>query len=321
MKKQYNSCYYSKIILCLLTVIGHSARLFTKQGIIYLGDSSIIEKIFLIIYGFHMPCFFFIAGLIYYKCYHENQKYRNSYSFVKNKAKRLLVPYYVIGLIYVTPIMVLLNFTDSNMINYFIKGIIYFQNNRHLWFLLYLFIYFIVIHFVFRNTKKIAIIIPVTILCYLTYILKIPYFSSPCFYFIFFIIGYGFNLLEKNIVLKNRYIIFLFLVYCLLSIINIVYLSAFTALLGILILLQLTKKINIKNPKLLKISEFLTEYSMGIYLFHPMIIYIIGKIVYGYDINKYIIFLTLILVSFAISVLFTFIIKKLKISFIIGEEN
>lgn len=44
---------------------------------------------------FALPLFFFLSGFLYFK--YSRKKYSNYWVFVKDKAKRLLVPYIIMG--------------------------------------------------------------------------------------------------------------------------------------------------------------------------------------------------------------------------------
>ena len=61
-----------------------------------------------------------------------------------NKFKRLVIPYLFFGVLYVAPIMVLLNITNDSYFVYCIRDIIFGQDSRHLWFLTTLFLIFMV---------------------------------------------------------------------------------------------------------------------------------------------------------------------------------
>ena len=59
-----------------------------------------------------MPLFVAVLGAIYYYVKVKLNKYNDNKIFVKNKAKRLLIPYMVFGVFYAVPVVVLCNFTD-----------------------------------------------------------------------------------------------------------------------------------------------------------------------------------------------------------------
>ena len=83
-----------KGVLILLVVIGH-----TVGGGIHLMPEGMVsrtvaEYVFKFIYSFHMPAFFFVAGVTF------GLGNRKTFSvFLRRKAERLLVPYFVFGIV------------------------------------------------------------------------------------------------------------------------------------------------------------------------------------------------------------------------------
>ena len=81
---------------------------------------------------FHMPIFIFISGGVYGYLYAFKEKYRDFFSFVKNKAKRLLIPYAVFAVLFMV---------STNDWSW--KGL-YSGAYSHLWFLSMLFWCFVI---------------------------------------------------------------------------------------------------------------------------------------------------------------------------------
>ena len=127
---------FSKIIVTLIVVLGHITRMYTgKSVLIPKYNSYIFEKLTSIIYSFHMPLFMILSGAVYYFCIFDLYKYKNKSDFIKNKFKRILIPYFVFGFFYVAPIMILFNFSNLSYIEYISRGIIIPLQSRHLWLL------------------------------------------------------------------------------------------------------------------------------------------------------------------------------------------
>ena len=144
-KKSNPSAVYNivKFITVLLVVFAHSTRMYTSGGAFSpLNQSIILAKITDYIYIFHMPLFMFVSGAVYGLCIQQG-KYEKKLDFIRNKAKRLLIPYYVFGLFYVAPVMCLTGLTNQGYFSYCFTGILRSLNSRHLWFLLALFIIFL----------------------------------------------------------------------------------------------------------------------------------------------------------------------------------
>ena len=209
----------TKGIGILLVILGH-----------ILSESDFIYKI---IYAFHMPLFFIIAGYVY----NEN-KYKNSTvsDFIKKKFKSYIIPYFRMALICLIIFGVVLNFRENGINNTFynqliiyVKGIIYSKcylettpNCSPIWFLTCLFCMEIMFYFIFKyvNKKYIPIIICFIIgvvlnkinIINLPWNLDIALFALPFMYLGLIIKQY--NFLEKY---KHEYTI-LFLVIFIISV-------------------------------------------------------------------------------------------------------
>ncbi len=132
-----------KVMTAILVVAGHVAVMYTSDGAIpVLGASRALAAVTRIIYRFHMPLFFFISGCVYA---HNaaTGKYSRPLPFIKKKARRLMVPYFAVGVLVVAPVMELLGLTEQNYFVYCLDGIVLSRNSRHLWFLFALFLIFV----------------------------------------------------------------------------------------------------------------------------------------------------------------------------------
>ena len=87
-----------KVIAIILVVLAHITRMYTGEGVVNpLNESLILNYLTKFIYSFHMPLFVAVSGAIYYYVKVKLNKYNDNKIFVKNKAKRLLIPYMVFG--------------------------------------------------------------------------------------------------------------------------------------------------------------------------------------------------------------------------------
>ena len=94
-------------------------------------------------------------------------------------------------------------------------------------------------------------------------------------------------------------------------------LSAMTAIAGIAFMVLFCIIIKRKN---LQIIRILSKDSYGIYLFHPMIIYVLFFHLKDYSISPFGVTLIVFTVSFLFSYLLTQVIRKLRLQIIIGES-
>lgn len=79
-------------------------------------DSLIPSLIFDFIYSFHMPLFFFISGFCSEKILRLDTIH-DKLHYVSNRAKRLMIPYFFIGVIYI-PLKVILSDEVTTQINF-----------------------------------------------------------------------------------------------------------------------------------------------------------------------------------------------------------
>lgn len=311
---------YIKILVTFLVVIAHSTRMYTGYGAINGYEvNEVLKFITEFIYGFHMPLFIALSGFVFAMCIDMN-KYKDNKKFIINKIKRLLVPYFLFGFLYVAPVMVVLNITNDSYFMYCLKGIILGQNSRHLWFLTTLFLIFMVSIFLRpRNLKSSLLTIGICgILLVLSKFVHISIISNFFGYIIFFYIGYFLSMLYRmydNKKAKMAITISLTIVYCICFMFDIpeTILKLIGVFFGFFILLCLPI---VKN----KLFNIFKEYSMGIYLFHPMIIYVLYYLLIDFNFNPYIQSITIAIISIIISMIFTYILKKLNLNFVLGEK-
>lgn len=140
------SCDFIKTILMLSVILGHATALWAgwfNQQPAY--PSIIIKLCSEIIGSFHIYAFVLVSGYIYAHLKYEKNKYSDLRLFLKNKFKRLIVPYIFISLFWVIPFHIY--FFDTNIKEILIK---YFLGNSpsQLWFLLMIFNVFIIAYFI-----------------------------------------------------------------------------------------------------------------------------------------------------------------------------
>ena len=90
--KRYTEVDIARGIGILFVVLGHSIK---QTGV----QAGWIRILTYIIYSFHMPLFFCLSGFVSARLLRMNREERVLY--VRSRAKRLLVPYFVIGLLYI----------------------------------------------------------------------------------------------------------------------------------------------------------------------------------------------------------------------------
>lgn len=198
-EEKLNVLIMLNVITTLLVILGHAGCVYAGKWNceVFYKNSNFIRYITEYIYSFHMPLFVFISGYLYCNG-KNNNKYKSLRDICVKKFKRLLIPYFFIGIFFMIPIHMIFNIDNINT-SYIIRiwnEIILAKSPRHLWFLLMLFNLFIIFYifekFFYRNTVKINFIIMLAI-SIVSIILPNTYQISSTFqYMIYFYIGYEF---------------------------------------------------------------------------------------------------------------------------------
>lgn len=326
-----------KVMATVLVVFAHITGMYTDEGVLApLNQSPFFDYITKLIYSYHMPLFIFVSGAIYSYLRNKKGKYSDIKAFAENKAKRLMWPYLVFGIAYVTPVMVGLGFTDENAWMYMLKGIILSENPRHLWYLFGLFNIFIV----FRLSEDHIKTLPdsVKLLCLLMLYLVSPHIpmafqlKSISRYLIYFYMGYAFqeskglclSILKpslKTLMLSLSINIGLIQYAAAYAVKGqalqiIVLLEALTGILAIYSFAALLLKTNILENKAYKRLE---KNSFGIYLFHPMIIYGLFYCWAHLDVPPLLLILVIFCITMYLSDLLTEGMRRLNWQKLIGE--
>lgn len=309
----------------LLVVLGHVVFTYSPMSIITPSTPSpILDSVKKVIYAFHMPLFIFASGCIFAWQLEVKKKSMTFVQLFKNKFKRLLIPFYVFGLLMVYPTMVLLGVRDP--IHYLIDGFIIVLDPRHLWFVYALFLIFLV----FFCLRKICIKLDIPIWAIIIVALLLYCFPINMIYFqiknveqylIWFTLGYLFTIYRPVF----KYVAIA--VVCGIGF-NIVMpgitppsylLKLFNAFIGITVFYILSvNTMWIENTKL---YQLIVPNSFGIYLFHSMIIYWLEFIAIPYEIPPILLSLGVFAISLTLSISLTIAVRNIGWGIIIGEKS
>ena len=307
----------------LIIVLGHSIILYSKSWGIY---TTIIEVPLLnvlkdIINSFQLELFFALSGFLFYK---SVEKGGGTCSFVRKKALRLMIPYYIIAFFWMDPIKLLLStpgFNDVEAIKKSLGWQFLFSGSStgHLWFLPTLFLIFVFSFIFLKKIKKLNVCgfsAFVLILVFAYYIgPRIPgYFqlNNVLHYAVFFFIGYFLYYISIRIE------IFRFRKGIVLCTIILSLLRVFTIYVHLLYILCLILCIYILIPnKTTKWTQLISENSFGIYLIHSPLVYI--TYTYFKDCNPIFVLCLNFFVFGGISLLLSIMIRKSRLKFILGE--
>lgn len=321
-----------KVITVMLVVLAHITIFFSLDGGVFPASANIVlHYTTKVIYSFHMQLFFFLSGAIF-KCCIQNEKYKRIFPFIINKAKRLMLPYIVWGCLYVAPIVTLLGITDVSFGEYVLKGILCNGDSRHLWYLWALFFIFIIARMlvpILEKNKYVQIIVAVlaTVLSYYALDLTPAFGISRILrYLQYFLWGYAFveqkywidRLLNKRWYLSFFSAVLMTAFVVLTDNYNINFLLPYAGIFTCYCLVLNAKERLVK----LSIYQLVQKNSMGIYLLHPMIVYLLFYVYNQLDLNvsaESILCLIILVITMALSIWITGILKKHKWNFLLGE--
>lgn len=144
-------CNFAKTVLMLIVVLCHSAAFYGGNWFTVLEPTQTNQYLASLsswLGTFHVQAFTLISGYIFYFLRKESGRYSDFKSFIINKARRLLVPYFAVSLFWAIPIGgMFYNYTINEVFNQFILG----QSPAQLWFLLMLFNVFMIAFLLLDN--------------------------------------------------------------------------------------------------------------------------------------------------------------------------
>lgn len=129
-----------KTVAVILVLIGHSLQTVSGQSRHYSSmlQSNVLTHVYETIYVFHMPLFFTLSGFLLALTFDWDTFELNT-TWIKRRAKRLLVPLIVVLLLYVFPIRSLTGYYLDNNTLMNLKDTILCFDVGHLWYLSTLF--------------------------------------------------------------------------------------------------------------------------------------------------------------------------------------
>lgn len=335
-----------RVVVTILVIISHCMyyRIETNYGgIDYSGFLirkttifKILEQIKEIIYSFHMPLYMALSGALFRVTI--SKKEIRFIELIKNKAARLLIPFFIVSIFYNFPLKYISNYwsESENVIKDFFVGQILLQGNTYLWFLPTLFILFLVFYCVVKSNVLSPIVVIVgVILNYICNNITIILLKDICMYFIWFYIGYLFENYRNKI--KDKYItvswmlsmicfliFFVMKKYC--GVQTLSYILEFILTIFGMIATYTISYILAKNTCVSKskIYNTILKNSFGLYLYSDPINYVVifvlvtiaGEIVLSTNLGVTILFILRFLVSFACALIISKVLKKYRIKYL-----
>lgn len=215
-----------RVIATILVVISHGAyiRSMTEYGGVDYSAMASESGFFLsaalllsrFLYKFHMQLYMALSGALFVGTFGKNNKRFST--FALDKAKRLLIPFFIVSLCYSFPIKYISGYyVDSqNVWTDFLVGQVLLQGNSHLWFLLTLYIIFLLMFvtekaFPGHSAQKCAVY---ALLSLLSRFITVHIVSYVLEYVLWFYCGYLIETIRRKNegILKNKKLLLLSIV-------------------------------------------------------------------------------------------------------------
>lgn len=336
------NCTFVKTILMLLVILGHSAAFWNGN---WFTNNPIFHSRGLALFGewlgsFHIYAFTVVSGYIFAFKMNKNS-YPKYIPFLKNKAKRLLVPYIFVAIVWVIPISVYFFHYDIWTV---LKKYVLCISPSQLWFLWMLFDVFMISYPLWRYFCRFDMFSALLPLC--LYVIglvgsrlipNVFCIWTACQYIPFFCIGIQIRLKheknpESNLNKGKSSVSIWLIVYTLLFAVNVIaekniakvilpllglVLHIIGALAAFYILQNAANKFDWMTNKMFMA---LSACSMPMYLFHQQIIYVVISILNG-KVNPYLNAAANFVISIVVSLFISQALRRFKLTrFLIGEK-
>lgn len=333
MERQSEIYNRIKIIAILLVVLGHCLIMFSPDGAIaVVCGSRLLGKLSGVIYHFHIPCFFMVSGALFCLGYQKG-KYRAYGAFCRKKAVRLMVPYAFFGVVLLWPVLLICGLLSPGELFGYFGRLIIGDQVRHLWYLYALFLIFCVFCPFgdwFTKRKQGRILVFSLIVNVVSRVLPFGFLgwfqlgNVLCYQF-YFLCGVFLHLnfeevlafvCEKKAVPTICFV--LLLLSCFINIIAVT--DVIYALAGMILVLwfasRLAEKSAVAESSLLTL---LNRDAYGVYLFHPLLVYLIYHIFSDVAVFPYFLALIAFALSLILSLALTELFRRAGLGFAIGE--
>lgn len=325
MESQRNFQIVNLRVLAILSVVlGHSCIIYDGYWSTYSAayESNFFMLLKAVITTYQMQVFFAVSGFLFY---FSIQKH--SYiDIVKNKSKRLLIPFFFVGLCWLIPVRLLAHYPKYDG-SYF-TGVKQFVMSDwgHLWFLPVLFVFFICLYYFLKCKSSLTKDIVFLAVCLLLGLGSkfLPLFAllklslNWVFWFVlgFYMSKYGLKFPNRKtspsiIILGMAFLVIPFVALGLKGMIG----SALGFIASLFIVLALF--LYIPDGPARSIS-WLDKNSMGLFLFHSPIIYVLYDR-FAMSLTPLAMVTLNFFVSIIISILITIFLRKVGLKILLGE--
>ncbi|WP_368294257.1 acyltransferase family protein [Dehalobacter sp. TBBPA1] len=180
MDKRIEWVDVAKGIGIILVVYGHvlrginTAQMNVPQNFFYNSDR--------LLYGFHMPLFFFLSGLFVEKWFYKKNR-------IKEKIKVIVYPYIIWSLLQGGINILFSSVTNNPMSLKELLANIAYNPYGQFWFLYVLFIHYVLYLVLRKNFQLTQVLLMALFLAILSPLIKVWIFESIFFHFLFFVLG------------------------------------------------------------------------------------------------------------------------------------
>ena len=320
---------FIKVAVEILVVLQHITVMYSDHAAVpQITSSRLLASVYAVLAVATMPIFMCICGAVYDYCISIG-KYQNRLRFIGNKFKRLMIPYYVFSALIVAPVVIKVGVVSWSYHEFLVRGTLLGGLTRHLWFCMSLFCIFILCALLRDVTEKCTpfIILPIAaVMSYIGMRWSAPYFQlhQTLHYILYFYAG---TLINSH---WDKFAGFIrkHLVMCLilsaaawLSILASAHLRYLAAFGSILFIFAVSMPIGIPCLEGHASYALLKKDSFGIYLLHPMMIYLIFYAFRDSTVNPYLISIVTFAAVYSVSIVVTEIIRRMNLGIIIGEKS
>lgn len=324
-----------KGITILLVVFAHATRMYTPKGVLQIDYSKTLEVITNFIYMFHMPSFVMISGAVYYYVKRERGKYNNQKKYIQNKCIRLIMPFFFFNFAVVMPVLFYTGIRQ-NVLSFVIKEVLLMASGTHLWYSVMIFNVFVIFNFFenkIHNNDRLSWILLIGLNVFSFMIPNAFQAMNTLTYLLYFYVGYSFRQNQDRFpsLITNRIEVSLLLTVLCYAVIfhtpvgnnliirKLVQIVAATS--GGLMLYTLSSKLASRKFTDNELFQKIIGDSYGIFLFHPMIIYLMSYWMKDYSVSPLVVSLFMFVVAMAFSILFVNIFRKMRVNHLIGEKR
>lgn len=313
-----------RAIAILLVMLGHSIVLYSSAWNLYSTEvaSPPLDHLKDVINVVQMPLFFSVSGFCFLYSMRSTKQFG---AFVLAKIRRILVPFLIIGLLWLYPLRTLIRYPgyrDHSPAYVIVKDILGGYDNGHLWFLPTLFLMLMVTDLLSRliadSRFRDAVILAIAVIALMVVPNGVPYIREFGQYYLYFVLGILIHEHEERLRCWSPPLVAWGLALAALALLILIYSGVrngmvlkMTALLSVVVCYRIVP--NKENAVLRPVSRN----SMGMYLFHSPLLYI--SFTYWPNINPCLMLVINFIGFGSVAYLLTNLMRKLKLGFVIGE--